>query len=89
MSITQDNEEVKVDIDVLMTEPCPVCGITGYISIGGIGNNVTAKCLLCEYQWNPNNPLPSYGCGCVLPGQHCPDCEFAAAELYDGDELPF
>lgn len=35
------------------------------------------------------NDLPPYGCGCILPGQHCPDCEAAAREVYGGDELPF
>lgn len=86
-NIAQNQEEVKLDIDVLMQEPCPNCGLRGYISIGGIGENITAKCLLCDYKWDLD--IPSYGCGCVLPEQHCPDCETAAREAYDGDELPF
>jgi len=32
---------------------------------------------------------PHYGCNCVLPEQHCLDCEVAAARLYDDEELPF
>lgn len=90
--VAQMDTEVKADVDALMQEPCPHCGIKGYVSVGGIGDKITAKCGLCGFTWNPmeldyifGDP-PPYGCACVLPEQHCPDCEAAARTVYDNND---
>jgi len=51
--IAQDERKVKADIYAPMSEPCPNCGIAGYVSVGGVGKRVTARCGLCEHQWIP------------------------------------
>lgn len=93
--VPEVTKKVKLNVDAIQ-EPCPHCGIKGYVSIGGIGDKITAKCGLCDFTWNSieldyifGDPLPSDECGCILPEQHCPVCEEAARAVHDGDELPF
>ena len=79
--VAQDKAEVKrPDIYAPMSEPCPNCGITGYVSVGGIGSKVTARCGLCDFSWSPIPPRACCICGDpFMPDDEtqvlCPGCE--------------
>jgi hypothetical protein len=79
-SVSQEARKVKIDVDALMRAACPNCKVKGYVSVGGLGNEITVRCGLCEFSWSPMPPRACCVCGDPFaPGDEtqvlCPGCE--------------